>query len=119
MRSKSWIITVEEDDMSRKLSPRKLPPLHPGEVLREEFMKPLGLSANAIARACHVPRTRIERIAGEHIGITADTALRLAKLFDTTPEFWLNLQARYELETAAASIAEDLKTITTRESVAA
>src|SRR6266571_4890506 len=99
-----------EDEMTRKL-----PPLHPGEVLREEFMKPLRLSAYAIARACHVPRTRIERIAKEKIGITADTALRLAKLFNTTPEFWLNLQAQYELETAVAAIAKDLRTIEARE----
>jgi addiction module HigA family antidote len=98
---------------------RKLPPLHPGEVLREEFMKPLGVSAYAIATACHLPRTRIERIAKEEVGITADTALRLAKLLNTTPEFWLNLQAQYELETAAAAIAKDLKTIITREPVAA
>ena len=86
---------------------RKLPPLHPGEVLREEFMKPLGLSAYAIATACHLPRIRIERIANEDIGITADTALRLAKLFNTSPEFWLNLQAQYELEMTAAAIAKD------------
>ncbi len=89
---------------------RKLSPLHPGEVLREEFMKPLRLSAYAVAKAGHVPRTRIERIAGEKIGITADTALRLAKLFDTTPEFWLNLQGQYELETATTA-ARDLKAI--------
>lgn len=89
---------------------RKLPPLHPGEVLREEFMVPLGLSAGAIANACHLPRTRIERIAKEEIGITADTALRLAAAFDTSPEFWLNLQTQYELEKASAK-AKDLRTI--------
>ena len=93
---------------------RKLPPLHPGEVLREEFMKPLGVSAYAIATACHLPRTRIERIAKEEVGITADTALRLAKLLNTTPEFWLNLQTQYEIETTGASIASDLKTIAPR-----
>jgi addiction module HigA family antidote len=92
------------------MTTRKLSPLHPGEVLREEFMKPLKLSAYAVAKAGRVPRTRIERIAKEQIGITADTALRLAKLFDTTPEFWLNLQAQYELETATAS-ARDLNKI--------
>jgi len=98
---------------------RRLSPMHPGEVLREEFMEPLELSAGAIASACHIPRTRIERIAAEQVGITADTALRLAKLFDTTPEFWMNLQDRYEIETVGASIARDLKTIATREPVAA
>jgi antitoxin HigA-1 len=88
-----------------------LPPLHPGEVLREEFLLPLGLTAYRVGKLCGVPRTRIDRIAREKIGITADTALRLAKLFDTTPEFWLNLQTRYDMETKAAEIADDLKHI--------
>jgi len=88
-----------------------LPPLHPGEVLREEFMEPLGLSAIAIARAIHVPRTRIERIANEHTGVSADTALRLSKLFGTTPDFWLSLQSRYDVETAEQQIHDDLATI--------
>lgn len=97
----------------------QLSPLHPGEVLREEFMEPLGLSAYKVAEACHLPRTRIERIAREEIGITADTALRLAKFFSTTPEFWLNLQARYEVETTKPQIAEDLATIEERSTAAA
>jgi len=88
-----------------------LPPLHPGEVLREEFMAPLGLSAIAIARAIHVPRTRIERIVSEHTGISADTALRLSRLLGTTPEFWLNLQSRYDVETAERQIHDDLASI--------
>jgi len=91
-----------------------LPPLHPGEVLREEFMKPMNLTAYAVAKACHVPRTRIERIAREEIGITADTALRLSKFFGNSPEFWLGLQADYDLETIRAAIASDLETIETR-----
>jgi antitoxin HigA-1 len=94
--------------MARKL------PLHPGEVLREEFMKPLGLSAYAVATACHLPRTRIERIANEVIGITADTALRLARLFNTSPQLWMNLQVQYELEKTAADIAKELRRITPR-----
>lgn len=89
-------------------------PLHPGEVLREEFMKPLGLTAYAVAKACHVPRTRIERIAREEIGITADTALRLARLFGTSAELWLGLQADYDMETARASIAGELESIEPR-----
>jgi len=98
----------------------KLAPLHPGEVLREEFMKPLGLSAYAVARHCgDIPRTRIERIADETVGITADTALRLAKFFGTTPEFWLNLQSRYDLETKRSEIKKELDAIETREPVAA
>jgi antitoxin HigA-1 len=78
----------------------KLPPLHPGEVLREEFMEPLGLTPYALAARLGVPRTRIERIAGEQTGISADTALLLGAYFRTTPEFWLNLQSKFELETA-------------------
>ncbi len=92
---------------------KQLTPLHPGEVLREEFMEPYGLSAYAVAKACKLPRTRIERIAREEMGISADTALRLAKLFGTTPEFWLNLQTRYEVEMAALAIGEDLNHIPT------
>lgn len=85
-----------------------LPPMHPGEVLREEFMLPLGLTPGKIARACHVPRTRIERIVREELGISADTALRLARFFDTTPEFWMNLQKRHELLTAQMQAYDDL-----------
>ncbi len=86
-------------------------PLHPGEVLREEFMKPLGVSAITVAKACHVPRTRIERIVREEIGISADTALRLSKVLNTTPEFWLNLQIRYDIETATEEIGAELDEI--------
>lgn len=95
--------------------PKALPPLHPGEVLREEYLEPLGLSSYALAKACHVPRTRIERIVREEIGITADTALRLGRYFNTTPQFWLNLQADYDLRTAQAKIGSDLDTIEQRE----
>jgi antitoxin HigA-1 len=77
---------------------------HPGEVLREEFMRPLGLSANALALALRVPATRIGDIlrAEKPRAVTADTAIRLARYFGTTPEFWLNLQSAYELSLAAA-----------------
>ena len=88
-----------------------LPPLHPGEVLREEFMLPHSMSAGAVARACHVPRTRIERIAREEIGITADTALRLEKLFGSSAAFWLGLQADFDMETARAAIGAEIETI--------
>ena len=67
---------------------------------REEFLAPLDMSPGALAKACGVPRTRIERIAGEATGITADTALRLSRVFGTTAEFWLNLQRTYDLATA-------------------
>ena len=74
-------------------------------------MIPLGLTAYALAKACRVPRTRIERIAREEIGITADTALRLSKFFGTSAEFWLSLQADYDMETARAKISAELETI--------
>jgi antitoxin HigA-1 len=90
-----------------------LPPMHPGEMLREEFLKPMQLTPYRVAKACGVPRTRIERIAREELGITADTALRLAKFFGTTPAFWMNLQTRYDIHTAERAIAGDLKTIET------
>ena len=90
-----------------------LPPMHPGEMLREEFLKPLGLSPYRVAKACGVPRTRIERIAREELGITADTALRLGKFFGTTAGFWINLQKRYDLEVAERAIAKELEAIET------
>jgi addiction module HigA family antidote len=78
-----------------------MPPLHPGEMLREEFMKPLGLSANALAMELRVPVTRISEIVRERRGITADTALRLARYFNMSPEFWMRLQMDFDLESAA------------------
>src|SRR6266536_928687 len=75
----------------------KLPPIHPGEILREEFLKPLGLSQNALARALRVPPRRINEIVLEKRGITAETALRLARYLGTTAELWTGLQADYEL----------------------
>jgi len=77
---------------------KKLKPVHPGEILREEFMKPLGLSMNRVAIDLRVPLTRIGDIVHERRGITADTALQLARYFKTAPSFWLNLQTRYDLE---------------------
>jgi antitoxin HigA-1 len=90
---------------------KKLPPLHPGEVLREEFLVPMGMSAGALAKACGVPRTRIERLANEQIGVTADTALRLSKAFGTTPELRLNLQNSFDVRTARRKIAAELDRI--------
>ena len=73
------------------------PPIHPGEFLREEYLIPLGISAGALAKRIGVPRTRIERIVTRQTGMTTDTALRLARFFRTSPEFWLNFQQAYEL----------------------
>jgi addiction module HigA family antidote len=77
-----------------------MPPIHPGETLREDFMKPLGLTSNRLALELLVPATRISDIARERRAITADTALRLSRYFGTTPNFWMNLQANYDLEIA-------------------
>ncbi|SPE62483.1 putative plasmid maintenance system antidote protein [Verrucomicrobia bacterium] len=79
---------------------KKLAPIHPGEILREEFMKPRGLSQNALARALNVPPRRINEIVLEKRSITADTALRLARYFGTTAELWAGLQADYDLRLA-------------------
>jgi antitoxin HigA-1 len=89
-------------------------PVHPGEILREDFMKPLGLSINKLALELHVPATRIGEIVHERRRITADTALRLARYFKTNPEFWLNLQNFYDLEVsrrsgAASDIERDVR----------
>lgn len=78
----------------------KLKPIHPGEILQEEFLKPLGLSMNALALSLRVPVTRIADIIHERRAVTPETALRLAQYFNTTPEFWVNLQARFDLESA-------------------
>jgi addiction module HigA family antidote len=91
----------------------KLPPMHPGEMLREEFLKPMGLTPYKVAKSCRVPRTRIERIAREELGITADTALRLAKFFGTSVAFWMNLQSRYDIQMAERAIGRKLNTIET------
>ena len=85
---------------------RKLKPVHPGEILREEFMKPLGLSMNKLALDLRVPVTRIAEIVHERRAISTDTALRLGRYFNTTPVFWMNLQVRYDLEVAEDAHAE-------------
>jgi addiction module HigA family antidote len=90
---------------------KTLAPLHPGEVLREEFLIPLNLSAGALAKVCGVPRTRIERLANEETGITADTALRLSMAFRTTVELWLNLQNDFDVRMARREIGKELDKI--------
>ena len=83
---------------------KALPPIHPGEILREDFIKPLDLSMNKLALVLRVPVTRIAEIVHGERSITADTALRLARYFDTSPQFWMNLQRDYDLH-----VAEDAK----------
>jgi addiction module HigA family antidote len=90
---------------------KKLPPVHPGEILRDEFLVPLKLTPYAVAAALHVPRTRIERIAREEKPVTADTALRLGKFFKTGAAFWMSIQARFDLETAEDVLAPQIKKI--------
>lgn len=72
-------------------------PVHPGEILREDYLLPLDMSVNALAKALHVPASRINDIVLERRGVTADTAMRLARYFDTTAQFWMGLQAEYDL----------------------
>src|SRR6478736_793701 len=90
---------------------KKLPPIHPGEILREEFLVPLKLTPYAVAAALHVPRTRIERIAREEKPVTVYTALRLGKLLKTGAAFWMNIQARFDLETAEDALAPQIRKI--------
>ncbi|WEZ83630.1 HigA family addiction module antitoxin [Rhizobium sp. 32-5/1] len=85
-------------------------PIHPGEILKEEFLKEYALTAYRVAESIGVPRTRLERILRGENGITADTALRLARYFGNSPEFWLNLQRTYDLALAAKN-AGDLNAI--------
>jgi addiction module HigA family antidote len=82
------------------MTPNRMRLVHPGEILREEYMAPLGLSANALARALHVTPARINDIVRERRGITGDTALRLARYFGTDAQSWLNLQSAYDLRVA-------------------
>lgn len=88
---------------------KKLAPVHPGEILREEFLKPLKLTPYAVAAKLAVPRTRIERLAREEKPVTADTALRLGRFFGTGAAFWMNIQARYDLEVAEDELAAEIK----------
>ena len=83
-----------------------LPAVHPGEILREEYLAPLKLSAGSLAKFLGLPRTRIERVATEQTSITVDTALRLAKYFNTTPGFWLNMQNSYDLATSKTDVSD-------------
>lgn len=87
---------------------RRLVPIHPGEILHEEFMKPMGLSINRLARELHVPVNRISEIVNGKRSITADTALRLARFFATTPELWLNLQMEYDVRRARREIQAEI-----------
>jgi len=94
----------------------RIPFPHPGETIREDYLKPLGMSVNKLALELRVPATRITEIVHGRRGITADTALRLARYFNTTRKFWLNLQTAYDLAVAAETKAEEIaRTVHPRE----
>lgn len=87
------------------------PPIHPGEVLREEYLVPLDMKPYTLAKRLHVQRTRIERIVAETSPITPDTALRLAKFFGTTPAFWMNMQTAFDLAITASAKQSEIASI--------
>ena len=93
-----------EVDFSDVASGRQLPPVHPGEILRDEFLTPMGISVYRLARAIKVSRPRLNDIVLGRRGVTTDTALRLGRYFGMTPEFWINLQTRYDLDIAERTI---------------
>jgi antitoxin HigA-1 len=88
--------------------------VHPGEILREEFLQPMGLSVYELAKQIHVPAPRVNDIVLEKRGVTADTAVRLAKFFGTSEQFWMNLQAAYEIRSARQKLSQTLSRIQTR-----
>ena len=104
-------MTIEREDVDRRevdfsdvASGRRLPPVHPGDVLRDEFLKPMELSVYRLAREIGVSRPRLNDVVLGRRAVTTDTALRLGRYFGTTPEFWLNLQTRYDLDVAERTL---------------
>ena len=91
------------------MTAKRLDPIHPGEILEQEFMRPLRLSANALAKAVDVPVTRVSEIVRGRRGVTADTALRLGRFLGTSPELWLGLQAEYDLRSARLESGESIE----------
>jgi addiction module HigA family antidote len=91
------------------MNKNKIPPVHPGEVLMEDYLKPMGISQNQLAMSMRVPSGRITEIVQGKRGITAETALRLARAIGTTPGFWMNLQARYDLRVAEDKLGDVLE----------
>lgn len=90
------------------MSKNNMRPIHPGEILREEFLVPLGMTANALSIELRVPAPRINDVVRERRGITSDTALRLARFFNTTPQFWLNLQTTFDLKQTEMAVGEQI-----------
>ena len=109
-------MTIEREDVDRRkvdfsdvASGRRLPPVHPGEILRDEFLTPLGLSVYRLAREIGVSRPRLNDIVLGRRAVTTDTALRLGRYFGTTPEFWINLQTRYDLDVAERTVRRKIE----------
>jgi addiction module HigA family antidote len=101
----TWRFAITTETRMKK---KRLDPIHPGEILQEEFMTPLELSANALAAEIGVPVTRVWEILRGRRGVTANTALRLARFFGTTPELWLGLQAEFDLRTARRQVGAQI-----------
>lgn len=104
MRIKREDVDARRIDFADVATGKRLPLIHPGEILRDEFLGPMKISVYTLAQAIKVPRSRVNDIVLGRRGITADTAYRLARYFGTSPEFWMNLQARYDLDAADRKI---------------
>lgn len=91
------------------MTARDIPPIHPGEILKEEFLEPMGVSAYRLAKSTHIPQDRVSNIIRGKRSITADTALRLGRFLGVEPQFWLNLQTRYDLAMAAENIGKQIE----------
>ena len=102
-------LSREEVDFSDVVSGQRLPLVHPGEILRDEFLTPMGLSVYRLAQAIRVSRPRLNDIVLGRRGVTTDTALRLGRYFGTTPEFWINLQSRYDLDVAERTMGAKIE----------
>ena len=109
-------MTIKREDVDRRIldlsdvtSGRRLPPIHPGEILRDEFLIPLGMSVYALANAIKAPRSRVNDIVLGRRAITTETALRLGRYFGMCPQFWVHLQARYDLDVADRSIKRKIE----------
>ncbi len=102
-------ITTEKRKERIMAKTKKLAPVHPGEILQEDFLAPLGISMNKLSLDLHVPVTRIAEIVHGRRSITSDTALRLARYFNTSARFWLNLQAAYDLDVAEDNLQDEIQ----------
>jgi addiction module HigA family antidote len=106
LRDQSSLKLSTITDRQKNMATNKMRAIHPGEILREEYLAPLGMSAHALSMALHVPAPRIHDIVRERRAITPDTALRLARFFNTTAQFWLNLQSSFDLKQAENNLGK-------------